>query len=133
MSYYNAVYKVNGRDASIWDGQFARLSKDGVPLGGVDWNGQEYSEGDWVLYAVGAGQGQMMAYGKILKIILKERYEDHYEYKVQVLTYRTSGNWDNKKRTRPAYVNPMNITKLSEDQRDILDYGLVQAGIDKNV
>ncbi len=31
---------------------------------------------------------------------------------VQVLTSKTSGRWDNKARTRPAWVNPMNITAM---------------------
>jgi|ERR1044072_3788263 len=31
---------------------------------------------------------------------------------VQVRTLKTSGHWNNEKRTKPAWVNPMNITAL---------------------
>ncbi len=37
----------------------------------------------------------------------------YHEITVQVLTTRTSGAWDNKQRTRPAWVNPMNITAVA--------------------
>ena len=33
-------------------------------------------------------------------------------FEIQVLTEGTSGRWDNEKRTRPAWVNPMNITAI---------------------
>lgn len=32
---------------------------------------------------------------------------------VQVRTLKTSGRWDNEKRSKPAWVNPMNITALN--------------------
>ncbi len=41
-------------------------------------------------------------------------YEVPYDdITVQVLTTRTSGSYDNKQRTRPAWVNPMNITAVA--------------------
>lgn len=99
-----------------------------------DWLGNRFCVGDVVMYCIGAGRGQMMAFGRVLKIksVVCHRWktraaaegetptrgvwvdeEDTYdEVTVQVLTERTSGRWDNKKRTRPAWPNPMNITAL---------------------
>lgn len=40
-------------------------------------------------------------------------YTDYDYVTVQVRTLKTSGHWGNEERTRPAWVNPMNITALS--------------------
>lgn len=105
------------------------LSPDGVP-GAIDWLGNRFEVGDLVMYCVGAGRGQMMAVGRVTEVLVAERMArrsvpdpskagawivEHYtveEVRVQVLTERTSGSWDNGKRSRPAWVNPMNITAL---------------------
>jgi hypothetical protein len=118
---------INGKEKHITDGEFARFA-GGTLVGGTDWNSNPYAEGDWVLYAVGAGRGQAVAYGKILKIILKNNTHSntHLEYKVQVQTYMTSAKWGNASRTRPAYVNPMNITALTKEQQDLFNYALDQ-------
>ncbi len=72
-----------------------------------------------MLYCVGAGRGQLMAYGRVLKIrgVTRKRYEkgevvDLEDITVTVLTQRTSGEWGNGPRSRPAAVNPLNITAL---------------------
>ena len=82
--------------------------EDGVCVAATDWRGNRFSVGDMVMYCVGAGRGQMMAEGRVLQI----RPGKYTTIEVQVLTERTSGAWNNGKRTRPAWVNPMNITAL---------------------
>lgn len=97
---------------------------DGVAA--VDWLGNPFRLGDLVMYCVGAGRGQMMALGRVKQIRAHE--VDDWDYRivdgqrkwtqdgkrwdveVQVLTEQTSGHWGNEKRTKPAWVNPMNIT-----------------------
>lgn len=96
-------------------------------LSAVDWLGNRFHVGDTVMYCIGAGRGQMMALGTVQAMRARERQElvswdwegnkrvnkvwrDYWDVEVQVLTERTSGSWDNEKRTRPAWVNPMNIT-----------------------
>lgn len=94
-----------------------------------DWLGNRFAVGDTVMYCIGAGRGQMMALGTVQQIRAKKhmqyerdpktnwpiwpRVELGYEFseiQVQVLTEQTSGSYDNAKRSRPAWVNPMNIT-----------------------
>jgi hypothetical protein len=94
----------------------------------TDWLGHTFGPGDQVMYCVGAGRGQMMAIGRVQQIHAAQEtrkvridapvgplgsvWEDRLVWlvKVQVLTERTSGYYDNAKRTKPAWVNPMNIT-----------------------
>ncbi len=121
----------------------AITDESGAVVGASDWLGNRFDVNDRVLYCIGAGRGQMMAIGKVLKIVgtpsvRRTTREAHYgetpdrefersdgvvvkivyvdtpyiEVKVQVLTLKTSGAWDNEKRTRPAWPNPMNITSL---------------------
>lgn len=42
-----------------------------------------------------------------------ERPKHERQIEVQVLTERTSGRWGNERRSRPAWVNPMNITSVN--------------------
>ncbi len=88
-----------------------------------DWLGNTFAVGDVVLYCVGADRGQMMAVGRVVKLEIPELGYDaqraidsgrevRREVCVQVLTAKTSGHWGNGPRTRPAWVNPMNITAL---------------------
>lgn len=107
-------------------------------VGGIDWLGNAFRIGDLVMYCISAGRGQMMAVGEVVAIRAKpvtewanqdeyaewhagtrtrENYRPRYEIvdavvEVQVLTAKTSGSWDNKARTRPAWVNSMNITSM---------------------
>lgn len=95
-------------------------------LEATDWLGHRFRPGDKVMYCVAAGRGQMMAIGTV-KAIRCRQYESQtwdretqthgkelrWEFEVQVLTTKTSGHWGNKQRTRPAWVNPMNITSVS--------------------
>lgn len=93
----------------------------------VDWLGNTFSLGDKVMYCIGAGRGQMMAIGTVRQIRSREvtlygwnpetrerMSEPGVEVEVQVLTEKTSGHWDNEGRSKPAWVNPMNITALAE-------------------
>jgi len=111
---------IDGKEVHIEDGKFADFIGE-TCIGGLDWLGQPYREGDWVIYAIGAGRGQAVAYGQVLKTILREQsyYGGRYEYKVQVQTYMTSANWNNRSRSRPAYVNPMNVTALTPEQNAV--------------
>lgn len=96
--------------------------QDGNPVSAVDWLGNRFHVGDKVMYCIGAGRGQMMAVGTLLKIEVATHVSPIYrdgqlrreweEVTCQVLTSRTSGQWNNKARTKPAWVNPMNITAL---------------------
>lgn len=80
----------------------------------IDWLGNRVEVGDVVIYAIAAGRGQQMALGTVQKI---EATENPYElYKVRVLTEKTSGHWSNGPRTKPAWVNPMNITLWKKAQ-----------------
>lgn len=74
----------------------------------TDWLGNRFRVGEMVMYCVGAGRGQLMAIGRVLQIQI-DAYDN---IKVQVLTEKTSGRWNNTQRTRPAWVNPMNITAI---------------------
>ncbi len=75
------------------------------------------------MYCVGAGRGQLMAYGVVKQIRTTPGRHYNYELRdyelvddieVQVLTSATSGSWNNDKRIRPAWVNPLNITAIPE-------------------
>lgn len=92
----------------------------------TDWLGHRFKVGDKVLYCVAAGRGQMMAMGEVKAIRCRQYQaqtwdpetqtrgkEDRWDFEVQVITTKTSGHWNNKQRTRPAWVNPMNITSVS--------------------
>lgn len=102
-------------------------------LSAVDWLGNTFKLGDKVIYCIGAGRGQMMAIGTVRQIRAKDvQYRDwsqsalddktgqsretvvktRTEIEVQVLTEKTSGHWGNRERTKPAWVNPMNVTSL---------------------
>lgn len=119
--------------------------EDGVCIGATDWLGQRFEVGDKVLYCIGAGRGQMMAIGVIKKMTaevkqklytrevepgeepdyiadwlpqprgFKRMSRPYWEIAVQVLTTKTSG-YDMNQRTRPAWVNPMNITALPVEE-----------------
>jgi hypothetical protein len=92
----------------------------------VDWLGQRFTVGGKVLYCIGAGRGQVMAIGEVRLIRARETYNytwveatrtrsdtpTGWEIEVQVLTEKTSGAWSNKKRTKPAWVNAINVTAL---------------------
>lgn len=124
-----------------WDPPYPREPEwdaDGNVIGATDWLGNVFKVGDQVTYCIGAGRGQMMAIGRVLKLKneVKQRMEfrepkkgetpnykgpytglDYVRYRVlydcitvQVLTLKTSG--PSAKRTKPAWVNPMNITAL---------------------
>lgn len=80
---------------------------DGTCFAARDWLGNRFVVGERVMYCVGAGRGQLMAIGKVLKIVPEGR-----GIKVQVLTERTSGAWGNGARSRSAWVNPLNVTAL---------------------
>jgi hypothetical protein len=125
------IVNINGNEVWVGNGQYAVFSGPDL-VGGKDWNGQYYKADDWVIYAVGAGHGQMIAYGQILKLDLKEDYSDRLEYRVQVLTHRTSGSWGSRKRLRPAFVNPMNITALTPDQQKIFHDAMEEAHAKSN-
>lgn len=103
--------------------------KEGL-VGGIDWLGNEFRIGDLVMYCISAGRGQMMAVGEVVAIRAKpitewvnrdelgtEGYRPRHRLvdarvEVQVLTAKTSGHWNNRARTRPAWVNEMNITSV---------------------
>lgn len=105
-------------------------------LSAVDWLGNRFGVGDVVAYAIGAGRGQMIALGKVQKLRVDEHSKtawfygppalrsvvrlvspENWNIEVQVLTEKTSGNWGNGKRSRPAWVNPMNITAVNGFER----------------
>lgn len=119
------------------------LDAAGEVVAAKDWLGNRFAVGYSVMYCIGAGRGQMMAIGRVLKIRneVKHRtitheaaegeahtrvstWEDpprrwvdvevpYDDVTVQVLTERTSGHWGNGARSRPAWVNPMNVTALA--------------------
>lgn len=87
----------------------------------VDWLGNRFAVGEKVIYCIGAGRGQMMAIGKVIQIRARvsqtwdrdsREMVPVWDVQVQVITERTSGHWDNSARTKPAWVNPMNITSV---------------------
>lgn len=107
-------------DTPVWDANDKRTDV----LSAVDWLGNRFKVGDQVLYCIAAGRGQMMALGEVRAIRAWENmrkdwdretreYIAGFEVEVQVVTQRTSGSWNNKQRTRPAWVNPMNITSMA--------------------
>lgn len=83
----------------------------------TDWLGRRFTVGDTVMYCISASRGSLMAIGKVVKMeIWKTGGWSALDYvRVQVLTMKTSGQWDNEVRTRAAWVNPMNITAIPED------------------
>lgn len=95
-------------------------------VGAQDWLGGTFRVGDRVMYCIGAGQGQMMAIGVVqkmrAKMVQRTQWDPSsmswvqnvsiWEIEVQVITEKTSSGWNNEKRTRAAWVNPMNITAL---------------------
>lgn len=92
------------------------LDQDGTVLAATDWLGNRFAVGELVLYCVKDGQGQMMALGRVLKIKTETKYDyfsNPFELvSVQVLTAKTSGQSNNTTRTKPAWVNPLNITAI---------------------
>jgi hypothetical protein len=95
-------------------------------LSAVDWLGNTFRLGERVMYCIGAGRGQMMAVGTVKQIRALDGLRWHWDretntrsqiphttVEVQVLTEKTSGGWNNKERSKPAWVNPMNITALN--------------------
>lgn len=105
------------RQATVPHPPFPLYSKDGDTIwAGVDWLGNQFRVGDTVMYCISAGRGQMMALGEVLKIDVHTwklwNGEQRGELRVQVRTSKTSGHWNNEARTRPAWVNAMNITAI---------------------
>ncbi len=101
------------------------IYRDGEIVGAYDWLGDPFYVGEQVLYCIGAGRSQLMAVGECLEIVgepshrrVKNKVLDVWEIqeftsvKVKVRTLKTSGEWGNEERTRPAWVNPLNITSL---------------------
>lgn len=100
----------------------ATFDANGEPIYAEDWLGNRFGIGQTVMYCIGAGRGQMMAIGTVQKMRVQQ---NRYAYnpqpvqptkdtviEVQVLTEMTSGHWDNGPRTKPAWVNEMNITAV---------------------
>jgi hypothetical protein len=92
-------------------------------LTAVDWLGARFGVGERVMYCIGAGHGQMMAVGTVVAMRALEVNDDfdretrtwrgkRWDVEVRVLTEKTSGHWGNRARSKPAWVNPMNITSL---------------------
>jgi hypothetical protein len=90
----------------------------------VDWLGKRFSVGEKVLYCIGAGgRRQRMAIGTVKAMRARQTYDYNlegamkaplpadWEVEVLVLTEQTSGVGNNK-RTKPAWVNPRNVTAL---------------------
>lgn len=117
----------------------AEFDAEGNVISAEDWLGNRFGVGDLVMYCISAGRGQMMAIGKVqsLRIDLntktkrvsnpdwvenRDPWRDHtiivpaptheWVVQVQILTDCTSGHWSNERRTRPAWVNEMNITAI---------------------
>lgn len=110
---------------------------DGNVLSAEDWLGNRFAIGDPVMYCISAGRGQMMAIGHVRALRIQESSKkervpnpnppaDQWDrfitvevpsrrwvVEVQVHTVRTSGRWSNSRRTRPAWVNEMNITAIN--------------------
>lgn len=90
----------------------------------VDWLGKRFSVGEKVLYCIGAGgHRQRMAIGTVKAMRARQTYDYNiggttkarlladWEIEVLVLTERTS-SVSNNRRTKPAWVNPCNVTAL---------------------
>lgn len=117
----------------------AEFDAHGNCVSAVDWLGNRFHVGEKVMYCISAGRGQMMAFGEVLKIqapvklrntrvecdpddpdaipypndqtrFYKKIVVPYEDIKVQIRTLKTSGRWDNDERSKPAWVNPMNIT-----------------------
>lgn len=88
--------------------------EQGNPVSAVDWQGNRFHLGQLVYYCIGAGRGQLMAVGTVVKIRVKDGESWNGETKqfveVSVHTRKTAGSWDNKERSKPTWVNPINIT-----------------------
>ena len=74
----------------------------------VDWLGNRFRVGEKVIYCIGAGRGQMMAIGTVVKMRAEnvKIYHDpkgqvRTDVTVQVLTEKSSGHWGDERRTRP--------------------------------
>lgn len=110
MSDYPVNPVFEGNDVKDAQGRLLNV------VGAQDWLGGTFKVGDQVMYCIAAGRGQMMAIGTIQKMrakLLNNRWTgDYWRIEVQVITEKTSGAWGNEKRTRPAWVNPMNITSM---------------------
>lgn len=96
----------------------------------IDWLGNRFHVGGKVMYCIAAGRGQVMAIGTVQIIRAREalyfnpaaaRYASPFsalgthtgwEVEVRVLTEKTSAIWANKRRVKPAWVRPFNITAL---------------------
>jgi hypothetical protein len=114
----------------------AALDQDESVVAATDWLGNRFKIGDVVMYCISAGRGQMMAFGRVQKMRFPEfDVGQHWDnatmaytpldtserqVEVQVLTESTSGNWNNEKRTRASWVNPMNITAVIGMEKAIL-------------
>lgn len=118
----------------------AERNEKGDVVAAIDWLGNTFRIGDQVVYCISAGRGQMLAIGKVLRFkcttlehmvyrpaVEGETANYRSEYNgeefvrvrqlydsvtVQVHTLKTSGRWNNKTRSKPAWVNPMNITAI---------------------
>lgn len=88
---------------------------DGTIVSAVDWLGNRFHIGDRVVYCIGAGRGQLMALGDVVKIKEQELYHgtSNTEIKVMVHTRATSGTWDYEERRAATWVNSINITSLN--------------------
>ncbi|MFI5840586.1 hypothetical protein ACIA8K_12840 [Catenuloplanes sp. NPDC051500] len=113
------------------------LDENGKCIALTDWLGGTVRVGDMVLYCIGAGRGQQLAYGVVKQLVADQKMgwgnraaepdetpdyvteaggrwmrtqEPYWDYGVQVHTQGVSG-WGGK-RERAAWVNPMNVTAL---------------------
>lgn len=96
----------------------------------VDWLGARFHVGEKVIYCIGAGRGQVMAIGTVKSMRCREKYAYNlagttkarqpagWEIEVQVLTERTSSTWSESKRTKPAWVNAINVTAMPAVDRE---------------
>lgn len=116
--------------------------ENGRVVSAVDWLGNRFAVGEKVFYCISAGRGQMMAYGLVQSIKVEQLFRTdeieadpdelgattrpwfqpgtyfktikvpYDEVRVQIRTLKTSGRWDNAERSKPAWVNAMNITAI---------------------
>lgn len=113
---------------------------NGKCIAALDWRGNRFAVGDKVLYCISAGRSQLMAVGIVVQIKAAVAYRNVHqpcdaddpeaetgrdgscyrrisvpydEVTVQVRTLKTSGRWDNTERSKPAWVNPANITAIT--------------------
>ncbi len=115
-----------------------QLDAEGIVVAATDWLGNTFRVGEQVMYCIGAGRGQMMAIGEVVKIdserttrgflrhatpeetpdVIRDDerwvWDDlpYDDVRVMVRTLRTSGRFREEPRSKPAWVNPMNITAL---------------------